>query len=120
MRSWSFPGWKSDVTVGGVLSHEFGHWVDRQLRTVSGSAGWREVLSREGPLTSYEPNPAEAWAEAFRLSAPNPNLLAAGRPRRYEFLAGQAGIKPAVGVLAGVHARYHEMAERGFRPSKAR
>ena len=120
VRAWSFPGLKSDVTVGGVLAHELGHWFDYQRGFPSSSPDWRSVLAREKPLTGYEPNPAEAWAEAFRLFATNPDLLAAGRPRRYEFLVARGGLKPAVRatwreVLAGAHTRYHEVAERWVR-----
>lgn len=120
VRSWTFPGWKSDLTVGGVLSHELGHWVDYQMGWLSRSRSWLRVLRLESPLTSYEPSPEEAWAESFRLFSTNPGLLLEGRPLRYGFIS-EAGLKPAFStpwqeILSLAHPRFHEVARKWVRP----
>lgn len=94
-RSWSFPGYKTDRTTMGVLSHEFGHHVDMMLRLPSRKAEWK-ALRKDRPITSYEPVPSESFAETMRLFITNSDLLAAGSPARYRFLRETLGLQPVV------------------------
>lgn len=87
--SWSYPGYKADLTAFGVTCHEAGHHTDfllpdrrARLREV------RIVRETEPCVTRYEPNLAEVLAEAFKLFCTNPDLLRAGRPRRFGMLVG--------------------------------
>lgn len=87
--SWSFPGYKADLTPVGVYTHELGHHVDK-LFGHPRLTGW----SKEPRVTSYEPNRGEAFAEAFKLFATNPDLLRVGRPVRWEFLLEHGLVSP--------------------------
>lgn len=97
--SWSYPGYKSDLTPIGILSHETGHWVQHQLgkRFQEQRARWYYVLKIEQPVSGYEPSPTEAFAEAMKLFISNPDLLRVGRPIRYKFIES-LGLK---GVFKG-------------------
>lgn len=92
-RVWTFPGHKTDRSAAGVPCHENGHhvWFNGRWRI----KGWRELIREDKPITSYEPNPGEAYAETLRLFQLNPDLLRCGRPERYEFLVG-TGLRPVV------------------------
>lgn len=79
--SWSFPGYKADLTPVGVVTHEFGHHVDARFGFPDLSA-WAD----EAPVSGYEPDRGEAFAEAFRLFCTNPDLLRQGRPIRWNTL----------------------------------
>lgn len=79
--SWTFPGWKADLTALGVVAHEVGHYVHDQFRAID-TRHWRS----EAPVTSYEPNHYESFAEAVKLFMTNPDLLRVGRPLRYATL----------------------------------
>jgi len=88
-RNWSWPGSDTDRTPYGVLAHELGHHADYLVGGVKGRY-WSEYSSEvraaanERGLTSYAgENPAEWFAEAFRLFVTNPPLLEALRPRTY-------------------------------------
>jgi len=87
--SWSFPGYKADVTPVGVVAHETGHHVDaltgRRPTTI-----WRS----EARVSSYEPDREEAFAESFKLFVTNPDLLRAGRPLRWGHLTVTLGLDP--------------------------
>lgn len=85
--SWSFPGYKADLTPVGVVTHEFGHHVDAS-RGSPDLSSWGD----EAPVSGYEPNRDEAFAEAFRLFCTNPDLLRVGRPRRWRTLG--EGVDP--------------------------
>lgn len=98
--AWSYTGFKADLTAPGVLAHEVGHHVHRELEKASGSAGvlcllraLAELALREAPVSGYEPNEHEVMAEACRLFILNPELLRAGRPARFSFLTG-LGLRP--------------------------
>lgn len=98
---WSYAGYKSDLTVAGVVSHEVGHHVESVIREMIGevererlSGEWRKVVGCEKRVSSYEPNGSEAFAEAMRLFILNPDFLRRGRPMRYGFLAGALGFVP--------------------------
>lgn len=87
--SWTFPGYKADLTPYGVVCHEFGHHVDSAYyggqKEISSMNMWKEVVDNEEEISGYEPNYCESFAEAFRLFLTNPNLLKVARPERYGF-----------------------------------
>lgn len=116
VRRWSYPGYKADRTVSGVLYHEFGHYVHYIHK-----AGIRYVIEyfkamdTERPITSYEPNVGERIAETMRLFMANPNLLKCGRPKRYEMIKAIFNFKPLhdepwEGLLVKAHPRFIEVA----------
>lgn len=82
--SWSFTGYKADLTYLGIIAHELGHWMD--FKTKGLDKAFISVVKKEAPVSSYEPNIHEAIAEAFKLYILNPDLLKRGRPLRYEAL----------------------------------
>lgn len=81
---WAYTGYKADVTVAGILSHEMGHYVDDYFGYPSQRI--KRFVRKEKSVSSYEPDGCEIFAEAFRLFLLNPNLLQLACPRRYEFL----------------------------------
>jgi len=86
---WSYTGYKADLTTPGVLAHEVGHHVHFELDRVRGEhvlGKVRAVYAIEPPVSGYEPNPYEVFAESMRLFILNPMLLAEGRPERYSML----------------------------------
>jgi hypothetical protein len=91
--SWSFTGYKSDLTAPGILAHEVSHHVHRLLRNRASIATVRLAFAGESAVSGYEPHPGEAFAEAGRLFILNPELLRAGRPKRWTFLTS-LGLKP--------------------------
>ena len=95
--SWTYPGYKVDLTPFGVICHEFGHHIDAVLgfsNEVSSLREWKKVVDHEEEVSGYEPNYQEAWAEAFRLFIANPSLLKAGRPERWEYFTEKIGLVP--------------------------
>lgn len=101
-RSWTYPGYKADVTPLGVLAHEVGHHVGFYKR-IFNIPGARNLVS------GYEPNGHEVVAESLRLFILNPQLLQIIAPKRYDYLIA-SGLKPVVTetwqeVLAGAPAR---------------
>jgi hypothetical protein len=91
-RGYSWPGLMSDRTLWGVQAHEIGHHAHMSRPDAARITTKIEQL-RERPVTSYEPNPSEIWAEAFRLFLLNPDLLKAGRPQRYGLIV-DCGFSP--------------------------
>jgi hypothetical protein len=94
-RAWSWPGSDTDRTPYGVLAHELGHHVDWLTGGTKGKY-WSnycvEVMegSGEKSLTNYAAaNPAEWFAEAFRLFVTNPDLLRLLRPKTYAILVSR-------------------------------
>lgn len=105
--AWSFPGYKADLTVAGVLAHELGHHAEDDSGITA--RDWRVYTNGEPPPTSYAPNWHEDFAESMKIFVLNPDLLRIGRPRRYEALA--AVFTPTVQVswqevLKFAHPRY--------------
>jgi hypothetical protein len=86
-RQWSWPGYVVDRTPYGVVLHELGHHADwcvggRKGTYYSEFCEEAKAAAGEPGLTSYaDENPAEWFAEAFRLFAANPVLLEFVRPR---------------------------------------
>ena len=118
VRAWSFPGYKADVTPVGVIAHEVGHHVDHltDLRKKF-KTEWESVVQQEPAVTSYEPHPGEAFAEALRLFITNPHLLRLGRPKRYAFITHTLQLMPLHDepwhvVLFHAHERFHEVARK--------
>lgn len=99
-RNWSWPGSTVDRTPFGVVCHELGHHADYHTGQRKGryySEYCEECKARAGEpgLTSYaEENPAEWFAEAFRLFVTNPDLLRYVRPETYTVLREK--FKPVV------------------------
>lgn len=88
--AWSFPGYKADRTPVGVFTHELGHYVDDYL----GKPVLHEWRDYESPVSGYEPNRQEMFAEAFRLLCTNPDLLRVGRPIRWRTFTDGLGLDP--------------------------
>jgi hypothetical protein len=103
VRSWSWPGWKTDRTPVGVVAHETGHHVEWALRRAGrpqyGTA-WRTLLAdtKRQTVSGYEPVPSEAWAETLRLFILNPDLLRRALEARYAFVTG-LGLRPVPRLL---------------------
>jgi hypothetical protein len=90
-RNWSYPGYRVDRTPYGVLAHEIGHHADvtRSVKRGPYYGDYSRDLkawSGESALTSYAPNPAEWFAEMFRLFVTNSQLLRLLRPKTYALL----------------------------------
>jgi hypothetical protein len=104
--TWSYTGYKADLTVAGVWAHEFGHYVDNVLQQISSKMN----VKGESNVSSYEPNNSERFAESMKLFILNPDLLKQGRPKRYEFLTKICGLKPVINdvweiVLGNAHEK---------------
>lgn len=89
--AWSYPGYTVDRTPYGVLAHELGHHID-VVKSVVKRAYFGDFslniqkASGEAAISSYCPNPAEWFAEMFRVFATNPDLLRLLRPRTHQLL----------------------------------
>lgn len=90
-RNWNWPGNTVDREPYGVLCHELGHhcdWLTGENKWAYGSEYSQQVMERSGEkkLTNYCPNPAEWFAEMFRLFVTNAALLEAIRPKTFAIL----------------------------------
>ena len=90
-RNWNWPGNTVDREPLGVVCHELGHHVDYNAGKRRGaySSEYSEMVmehANEKPISSYAPNPAEWFAEMFRLFMLNPKLLQLLRPHTYSLL----------------------------------
>lgn len=86
-HSWSWPGYKADVTVAGVIAHEMGHLCHWSSRNTF--RRWTSDVANEEPVSSYETDSGlveESVAEAMKLFVLNPTLLAECWPRRYAII----------------------------------
>lgn len=94
---WSWPGWKTDRTACGVVAHEFGHHTEYVLAKQKRFklALWKEARKLGRPVSGYEPNYAEAFAETMRVFILNPNLLELGIPSRYAYIIQVLGLLPS-------------------------
>lgn len=92
-RHWTWPGSTTDREPFGVVCHELGHHADYLTGDKKGSYfsdyGPRLMeLSGEPAVSSYgDENPAEWFAEAFRLFAANPGLLRQLRPKTFKLIS---------------------------------
>lgn len=106
--SWSYPGYTADMTIIGVIAHEFGHYYeDNYLRH-----NQIKSLPKNKKVSSYEPNLSERLAETMRLFITNPDLLKQLNPKRYKVLADKWNLKPLHNqtwkeVLKFAHIKYH-------------
>ena len=112
--SWSFSGYKADLTHIGVLAHEMGHAIQHQLGIFDKEI--KQAFKGEAKVTSYEPNPSEAFAEAIKLFITDPHLLLLGRPKRYHFLAEEVPLQPIQELtweetLKFAHPKFHNAAK---------
>lgn len=115
--SWSFTGYKADLTSYGILAHELGHWWHfQEPRRDDITLAARLLAMDERAVSGYEPNAHETIAEAVRLFILNPDLLRCGRPKRYAYLESM-GMRPLHDlswreVLANAHPKLVRAAER--------
>lgn len=93
-RNWSWPGNTTDREPFGVIAHELGHHFDwyasspEGRQVYSGDYGVSVMKeSGEKPISGYCPDPAEWFAEMFRVFVTNPGLLRCLRPRTYSILS---------------------------------
>jgi hypothetical protein len=92
-RNWSWPGSVTDREPYGVLAHELGHHCDWLTGERKGTyfSDYCEAVKKESGekgITSYaDENPAEWFAEAFRLFVTNYGLLKALRPKTYRIFS---------------------------------
>jgi hypothetical protein len=90
-RNWTWPGSTTDREPFGVIAHELGHHCDWHAGKEKGTY-WSDygacvkTMSGEKPISGYCPNPAEWFAEMFRVFVTNPALLRAVRPVTYAIL----------------------------------
>ena len=99
--SWSWPGYKADLSVAGVLAHELGHHVWAEIHRACEDAeawvghleSWRQIHLHGVPVSSYEHDVEETFTESFKLFLLDPDLLRAGRPDRWELML-QSGLTP--------------------------
>ena len=92
--SWSYTGYKADLTTAGIAAHEFGHYLDYCLGYPSSSI--KRMVKEEKNVSSYEPNASETFAEMMKLFILNPDLLRVGRPTRYRALTETLGFRPYI------------------------
>jgi hypothetical protein len=106
--SWSYTGYKADLTVSGILAHECGHYIDSYFNWPSKKMNL--FVGKETNVSSYEPNAKEKFAESMKLFILNPDLLKTGRPMRYKFLTEVVNLKPEINdpwevVLQNAHPK---------------
>lgn len=112
-QGYSFPGWRADCTIHGVLAHEFGHAVhfarmgEREQSRVRWEREWRAAKLER--VTRYcGANSWEHVAETLRVFILNPALLRSVAPRAFEYMSTQffGGLRPLHDVPAGEVLRY--------------
>ena len=113
--SWSFTGYKADLTAPGVIAHELGHHVHFETPNAREVIrDWRWVTEGEPVTTSYgRTKTSEDIAESFKLFLLNPDLLEQGRPMRFNFFTDTLNLKPMItetwdDVLVYAHERLIE------------
>lgn len=96
--SWSFTGYKADLTAPGVIAHELGHHLDWHRHVEH--EDWARIVRHEPQIGSYGATcVAEDIAESTRIFVLNPDLLRQGRPSRYAYFTEVAGLEPVVEEL---------------------
>lgn len=98
VRSWTYTGYKSDLTVSGILAHEIGHHIENYYQNHVGfnefKTAFKKFIKNEARVSGYEPNVSESFAEATKLFILNPFLLKEGRKNRWEFFTTILELKP--------------------------
>lgn len=108
VRGWSYPGYKADRTVHGVLAHEVGHyiWMLRVADFAQRRLEWNLLIDRSQDVSGLKDGEEDRFAETMRLYILNPTLLRDAVMSRWEFLQRTLQLQPSVtrhwkDVLAG-------------------
>lgn len=114
--SWSFTGYKADMTAYGIVAHELGHWFHFTAGPTKEIIADFVANSGKKPVSSYEPNAHESFAESTRLYILNPDLLSQACPERFSALE-KLGMKTLVNagwkeILANAGAARISAAEK--------
>jgi len=116
---WSYPGYKADKTIIGVLAHETGHHIENCLKMREGGflGNMLNFIFLNKKISSYEPNKYEAFAETMRLFITNPDLLKIYSPDRYTTLIKYLKLKPVIThkwyeVLKYADEKYHNVIKK--------
>ena len=109
--SWSYPGYKADLTAFGIVAHETGHHISMSLELKLSRCRNTILIDKEKPVTSYAPNEDEDFAETLKLFITNPDLLRLGRPLRWDYVTNSLGLyqvehRSWEEVLAGAHPKF--------------
>lgn len=120
---WSYPGYKADKTIIGVLAHETGHHVDNCLNLLKENEPKLDFIFLCSKISSYEPDKREAFAETIRLFITNPDLLKIYSPERYIVLTEYFGFKPVITdkwdkVLQYANEKYFNAINRVLKKTK--
>lgn len=117
--SWSHRHYFVDREPCGVVCHEFGHYLHHLL------TDGKLTLPKENPISGYEPDKYERFAETVKLFITNPDLLKQYCPKRYETLTKKLGLKPIINepwemVMrnAGMDEKYIAAAKKRIAESK--
>ena len=96
-RSRSYPGFWEDLSVLGVMAHEFGHHVENVRgwrNTINGA--YYDVYVKEIPLArNARKDRHEDFADALMIFITNPSLLASLNPMRHAFMTDNLGLVPS-------------------------
>lgn len=95
----SFPGAPEDRSAAGVLAHECGHAVLNWLEHSAPHRRFRQEIdataAAEAPITDQATRSAhELFAETFRLTVLDPDLLRVGRPMHWALLRSSGLVVP--------------------------
>lgn len=91
---YSFPNLYVNRTPQGVVTHEFGHYLQDVLKISTRTLTKQYNKINEKPISSYAPNSSEWFAEIIKLFTTNPDLLKLGRPKTYNWLVNDLKLKP--------------------------
>lgn len=91
--SWSYPGYTADLTPVGVIAHEFGHHVDNVLHVPTRI---KQLMAECRPVSSYEHDLAEVFAETLKLFITNPDLLRILSPIRHDIICNELMLEPTI------------------------
>lgn len=91
--TWHYPRYFTDLSVYGVICHEFGHYLHFKKLHKYDKVDQPDFDS-EKPLSNCEYNYIEAIAEMIKLFIVNPDLLRRANPERYRFMTEICKLKP--------------------------
>ena len=116
--SWSHRHYFVDREPCGVVCHEFGHYIHDFLTK------FKLQFPKENPISGYEPNHKERFAEAFKVFILNPDLLKNYAPKKYEIFTKTLKLIPIFSeswkeVLekSGAHEKFIKSAENKIKKS---